>query len=38
MSFREKPSNIAVFIYTVTGLLNLTIPQSITVKQLKKLE
>lgn len=37
MSFREKLSHIAVFIYTATGILNLTIPQSITGKQLKKL-
>ena len=37
MSFRGKLSHITVFIYTASGILNLSTPQSITGKQLKKL-
>ena len=37
ISFKGRLSHITVFIYTASGILNLSIPQSITGKQLKKL-
>ena len=34
---RKKPSLITLFVYTASGVLNLTVPRTITGKQLKRL-